>query len=336
VGDVVVGTCSWTDKTMIERWYPKEVRTPEQRLRYYAARYDTVEVDSTFYGIPRSEYAENWALRTPPEFVFHVKAYGLMTGHSVDERSLHPDIRDFDYELTPTGRVRNPEPRMVEAAFEVFLAELEPLREAGKLGGVLMQYPPWFTAEDAEHRRRNLDTIERGAALLEGLPMLVEFRHRSWVGERMLPKTLRFLEDRKLSYVAVDEPQIEGGTTMPPVVAATSPVGYVRLHGRNAGMWHARTASAADRFDYLYTPDELREWDDPVHHLADETERTYVMFNNCKYDYAPRNAREMAEILGDVVAPRRGEARTGDAAPDTAEVPARRGEEGRWQTGKLF
>ncbi len=90
---------------------------------------------------------------------------------------------------------------------------------------------------------------------------------------------------------------------MPPVTAATAPFGYVRLHGRNQGTWNARTASAADRFDYLYTPEELSEWREPIRQLAEETERTWVMFNNCKYDYAPRNAREMAEILGDVVAP---------------------------------
>src|SRR5512137_3080495 len=106
VGDVVVGTCSWTDKTMQERWYPAGVSTPEARLRYYAARFDTVEVDSIFYGLPRREFAEAWVRRTPPEFVFHVKAYGMMTGHEVDERSLHPDLRDHAYEVTARGRVR--------------------------------------------------------------------------------------------------------------------------------------------------------------------------------------------------------------------------------------
>ena len=307
MGDVVVGTCSWTDKTMIERWYPRGVNTAEARLRYYAARFDAVEVDSTFYGLPRPEVAENWVRRTPEGFTFHVKAYGLMTGHDVDERSLHPDLRDYDYELTSRSRVRHPDDRMFERAFELFLDGVEPLRRGRKMGGVLMQYPSYFQASDREHERRNLETIERAAELLKPLPVFVEFRHSSWVEGPQLQRTMRFLSDRFLTYVAVDAPQIPGAHIMPPVTAATSPLGYARFHGRNAGMWNARTATAADRFDYLYSPDELENWDEPIHQLAEETERTWVMFNNCKYDYAPRNAREMADILSDVLAPRLGE-----------------------------
>ena len=321
MGRVVVGTCSWTDKTMQERWYPPGVSTPEARLRYYAARFDTVEVDSVFYGLPRRQFAEAWVRRTPPEFVFHIKAYGMMTGHEVDERSLHPDLRDFSYEVTPRGRVRHPDPRMVERAFEIFREELAPLNEAGKLGGVLMQYPPYFAAKDRAQRERNLAEIESAAAMLEPWPVFVEFRHASWVAEENLEPTMRFLADRKLSFVAVDAPEIPGAPIMPRIHAATAPLGYVRFHGRNAGTWYAKTQTAADRFDYLYTPEELAEWSDPIRRIAEETERTYVMFNNCKYDYAPRNAKEMAEILGDLVEPRRGDIETGAPAPEDAEPP---------------
>lgn len=326
MGDAVVGTCSWTDKTMIERWYPAGVKSAEQRLRYYAARFDTVEVDSAFYGIPKPEYAVNWAKRTPAGFIFHVKAYAMMTGHDVDERALHPDLADagYRYELTPRGRVRHPEERMVEHAFELFGAAIEPLVEAGKMGGVLMQYPPWFTAESKEHRLRNMATIERDAALLAPLPMFVEFRHASWVDGANLSRTMRFLAERGLTFVSVDAPQV--GSAMPPVTAATGPNGYVRFHGRNRGMWNARTESAADRFDYLYEPGELSEWHEPIAQLASQTERTWVMFNNCKYDCAPRNAREMAEILGDVVAPRAGHVPTGDPAEPGAAPPESGGE----------
>jgi uncharacterized protein YecE (DUF72 family) len=297
---------------MIERWYPRGVSTPEARLRYYAARYDTVEVDSTFYGLPREDYARNWAARTPDSFTFHVKAYGLMTGHEVDERSLTPELRDFDYEISTRGRVRRPEERMVERSFDLFADALRPLVDAGKMGGVLLQYPASFSATDREAEHRNLATIERAAAMLAPLPAFVEFRHASWVTGSQLERTMRFLADRGLTYVAVDAPQIPGGHVMPSVTAATSPLGYVRFHGRNAAMWGARTATAADRFDYVYTQDELAEWVEPIDRLADETDRTWVMFNNCKYDYAPRNARELAEILGDVVAPRTCDVPTGE------------------------
>ncbi|MRR11018.1 DUF72 domain-containing protein, partial [bacterium] len=300
MGDVVVGTCSWTDKTMAEAYYPPGVSSAEARLRYYAERFDTVEVDSTFYGLPKPEYAENWVRRTPAGFIFHVKAFGLMTGHEVDERALHPDLREYPYQVTSRGRVRNAPPEMVERAFELFAQVLAPLREAGKMGGVLMQYPPYVTALDGRAMHEGFERIELAQEMLSGMRMFVEFRHNSWVTGRNLGQTMKFLADRGISYVAVDAPQMPGGTTMPPVTAATAPWGYVRLHGRNRTMWNARTASAADRFDYLYTHDELTEWAFSARQLAQDTERTFVMFNNCKYDYAPRNAGDMAAILGDV------------------------------------
>ena len=338
MGDVVVGTCSWTDKTMIERWYPRGVSTAESRLRYYAARYDTVEVDSTFYGLPREDYARHWAERTPDGFTFHIKAYGLMTGHEVDERSLTPELREYEYELSRSGRVRRPDPRMVDRSFELFAEAIAPLVDAGKMGGVLMQYPAYFTANDREHARINLEHIDRAAAILDPLPVFVEFRHSSWVTGAQLGRTMRFLADRNLTFVAVDAPQILGGHTMPPVTATTSRLGYVRFHGRNKSMWNARTASAADRFDYLYEPAELAQWAPSIADLARETERTWVMFNNCKYDYAPRNAREMAEILGDLVAPREGGAPTGEPAEleDGNSAAARRGANDKFATGQLF
>ena len=211
MGDVVVGTCSWTDRTMIERWYPRGMASAEARLRYYAARFDCVEVDSTFYGLPKREVAESWVRRTPDDFTFHVKAYGLMTGHEVDERALHPELRDYPYEVTTRGRVRNPPREMVERSFEIFLDELEPLHAAGKMGGVLMQYPPYVTATHRDHMRHNFEMIELGAELLRPLPVFVEFRHPSWVTEANLPKTMRFLADRGLTFVPVDAPQFPGG-----------------------------------------------------------------------------------------------------------------------------
>jgi len=269
----------------------------------------------------------NWAKRTPERFTFHVKAYGMMTGHDVDERALHPDLADagYQYEITPRGRVRRPEERMVEHAFELFRQSIEPLVEAEKMGGVLMQYPPWFTASSKEHRHHNMDTIERDVALLDPLRVFVEFRHPSWVEGANLSRTMRFLAERGLTYVAVDAPRV--GTAMPPMTAATGSQGYVRFHGRNRGTWNARTASAADRFDYLYTPQELAEWREPIEQLAEQTDRTWVMFNNCKYDYAPRNAREMAEILADAIAPRSGHTATGEPLSDEPEHETGAGEQ---------
>jgi uncharacterized protein YecE (DUF72 family) len=282
---------------MIEAWYPSAISTPAARLRYYAERFDTVEADAPFYAIPDRRVVENWAKRTPPGFVFHVKAFGMMTQHAADERALHPELREYPHAVE-RGRVKRPSPEMVDLAFDLFLEAIEPLEEAGKLGGILMQFPPFFTALDAALLEDNLAYLDYARGKLGKRRMLVEFRHPSWVEEGRARDTLKFLADRDITYVAVDAPQFPTHTTMPPLVAATSRVGYVRLHGRNRDTYFARNVSAADRFDYLYSREELEEWAPKVAELAAGTDVTYVMFNNCKYDYAPRNARDFAEILG--------------------------------------
>lgn len=295
-----MGTCSWTEKTMVDLWYPRGVTSPEQRLRYYATKFDTVEVDSSFYGIPRREYAAAWADRTPEHFVFHVKAYGMMTGHRVDARSLPPELRDFDHTVE-RGRVVDPDPDMVDASFDLFLASIEPVRLAGKLGGILMQFPPYFTSTTPANRTRGLDYLEYAASRLEGYRVLVEFRHPSWVDERHLRDTLDFLADRGLYFVSVDSPQFPDRSTMPPIAAVTGDWAYVRFHGRNTATWFATTKASSDRFDYRYSEAELREWEPRIRELAAEADETYVMFNNNKGDYAQRNAAEIATILGDLV-----------------------------------
>ena len=296
---------------MVDLWYPRGVTSPEQRLRFYASRFDTVEVDSSFYGIPRREYAAAWARRTPADFIFHVKAYGMMTGHEVDVRSLSPELRDFPHSVE-RGRVRHADPDMVDASFDLFLDAIEPLRDAGKLGGILMQFPPYFTATNRENERRGLDYLEYVADRLQDYRVLVEFRHPSWVDEHHLKRSLDFLTKRGMAFVSVDGPQIPGRPTMPPISALTSEWAYVRFHGRNADTWFAHTKSSADRFDYLYTSEELREWEPQIRSLAAEARETFVLFNNNKYDYAQRNAAEISTIFGDLVPPR---AQTGGDTP---------------------
>lgn len=302
MGSLRIGTCSWTDKTMVAAWYPPGVNTAEARLRYYAARFDTVEADSPFYAIPDRRTTTLWAERTPPGFVFHVKAFGMMTQHAVLEQALPPELRDFPHEVTERGRVARPDADMVDAAFDMFISAVEPLAESDKLGGILMQYPPYFTASP-DRLARNLGYLEYCREKLADRRMLVEFRHPSWVEGEQLARTLAFLEERGMSYVSVDAPQFAERLTMPPIAEVTSGVAYVRFHGRNRDTYFARTETAADRFDYLYTPDELCEWEGKLRDLAGAADETYVMFNNCRFDYAPRNAAEMAEILADLVDP---------------------------------
>ncbi len=299
MGSIRIGTCSWSDKTMLEAWYPPQVASnAKARLRYYAEHFDTVEADAPFYAIPRPIVAVNWADRTPEGFIFHVKAFGLMTRHAVEERMLPLELRELVTTVDARGRVQDPSPALIDATFDAFRAFIEPLAQAGKLGGVLMQFSPRVAATDRESMHEHLAYLEYAADRLAGIRLLVEFRHPSWVTGRRLSGTRRFLADRGLTFVSVDAPQIPGRPTMPPVALATTDWAYVRMHGRNREAYIGKHASAADRFDYLYSTEELREWEPKVRELAAETDVTWVMFNNCKYDYAPRNAREMTSILG--------------------------------------
>jgi uncharacterized protein YecE (DUF72 family) len=169
---------------------------------------------------------------------------------------------------------------------------LEPLRAQDKLGLILMQFPPYFVANTA-----NRDYIAYSLGLLAPNSVAVEFRHSSWVTTEVLPGTLDLLTELGATFVSVDEPRLEVANVLPPVTAVTADSAYVRFHGRNAATWNARASSAAERFKYLYSEKELREWTEPVHRLNEQASTTYLMFNNCYADYAPRNARQMLSLF---------------------------------------
>ena len=265
VATVRIGTCSWADQGLVEHWYPRGVSSPAARLAYYAERFDMVEVDSPYYRLPSPETAAKWAERTPDGFVFHAKASGEMTGHREQDR---------------------------ETAFGEFRAALAPLEAAGKLRGVLLQYHPRFVKS-----REALDELATVRALLEPLVPLVEFRHRSWLEEDARADTFSFLERHGLAYVSVDAPRTRASNVVPRVAAATPPVAYVRFHGRNWKTWNIKGTSSADRFDWMYSREELAEWVEPLAELAGEAEEVYALFNNNNADYAPRSARILRTLL---------------------------------------
>jgi uncharacterized protein YecE (DUF72 family) len=296
---VRVGTCSWADETLTKTWYPPAVRTAEARLHHYADRFDTVEVNASYYALPSPDAAAAWARRTPAGFVFHVKAFGMMTRHPVRAEQLPADLRS-EAPLDDRGRVDHPPTELRAEVFTRFRAALEPLREAGKLGGILMQFPSYVTLKPA-----SLRYLEWAKEQLGGDEMMVEFRHRSWLEPASAPQTLEFLERLGATYVMVDAPRTDARNLVPTVVGATSATAYLRLHGRNAATWNVRGRSAAERFDYLYSRDELAEWSEPLRELSALTERTYAMFNNNgrttgpdgPIAQAPTNAAMLREIL---------------------------------------
>ena len=185
-----VGTCSWTDPTMVRAWYPPSERTAADRLRYYAGHFDTVEVDSSYYGMPTPATARLWVERTPPGFVFHVKAFGMLTRHGVKPEQLPPPLREgHTFELDRGGRILHPPRALREDAFALFGEALEPLRDAGKLGMILMQFPPYFVDNEA-----NREYIVWSTERLAPDRVAVEFRHNSWVQPDVLEDTLGLLE----------------------------------------------------------------------------------------------------------------------------------------------
>lgn len=289
---VRVGLCAWTDKGLIDLWYPPSAKSAEARLRYYAEQFDTVEVNSSYYAIPEVATAQRWADRTPDGFTFHVKAFGLMTGHRVRPEQLPPDLRPLVDQLTARGHVE-PSEVLEERVFRRFRDMLEPLAEAGRLGGVLMQYPPSFRmGGDAAAR------IEQDRDRLRGFEMLTEFRQRDWLSERFRDETIDLLRRLGVTYVAVDAPRVSSPNVAQSVPAATSDTAYIRFHGRNAATWNARGSSASERFDHYYTEDELRQWVEPLRELAlSGVSRIYAMFNTNNADQGPVNANLLRDIL---------------------------------------
>jgi uncharacterized protein YecE (DUF72 family) len=274
VTEVRIGTCSWADEALSKHWYPKGLPAAE-RLSYYAQHFDTVEVDSTYYRLPVDEMVRRWAERTPDGFVMHVKAFGLMTRHPVKAEALPPDLRD-DAPTDDKGRIDRPSREFRGEVFRRFLDALEPLRSVGKLGGILFQFPSYVVYKD-----RSLDYLQWAREQLGGDEMLVEFRHVSWLDDEHRDDTLRFLEELRATHVIVDAPRIEGAKNVAPtVLALTSPTTYVRFHGRNADTWNKRGGSASERFDYLYSDEELQEWIGPLRELAGQAQQAYAFFNN--------------------------------------------------------
>jgi uncharacterized protein YecE (DUF72 family) len=291
MGHIRVGTASWTDRTLIESgWYPPEADTPEKRLRYYARQFPLVEVDSTYYALPAEQTAALWAARTPAGFTFNVKAYSLFTQHPTPVASLPVDLREA---AGKTGKKRvylkDVDPAVADEAWQRFLAALEPLERAGKLGAILLQFPPWFPIS-----RSRKDYIVSCAQRAAPRRVCVEFRNRTWMTPGNQEETLEFLSSHRLPYVCVDMPQ-GYRDSIPPVLAATDPeLAVVRLHG-HSGKWDSKDIH--ERFGYRYSNEELAEWAAKVAALADDAADTQVLFNNCYRDYAQSNAQHLAGLL---------------------------------------
>ena len=292
-GEILVGTASWTDKTLLDSgWYPSDAKTAEARLAYYASQFPVVEVDATYYAPPSERNSALWVERTPKHFTFNIKAYSLLTQHPTRIASLPKDVREHAPEGKTNCYQKDLPAKDVDKVFDMFAQALMPLHSAGKLGYVLFQFPEWFVPGDAQR-----DYIVHAAERLSDFRIAVEFRRGTWMTDKSAPRTLAFLSDHNLPYVCVDMPQ-GFDSSVPPVVAATAhDLAVVRFHGHNDENWKRKGVSTAERFDYLYSPKELKQWAPKLGELAGEAKRLHVMFNNCYGDKGVRNAKQMADLL---------------------------------------
>ncbi|MDQ2728427.1 MAG: DUF72 domain-containing protein [Actinomycetota bacterium] len=266
-----------------------------ERLAFYASQFPIVEADSTYYFPPSPELTRGWAERTPETFTMNVKAYSLLTGHPTRPNSLWADLREA---IKPEfADKRNVYPSHLdgdatEEAWYRFEAALRPLRDAGKLGAVLMQYPEWFTAKKAN--RAELAAIR---ARWADLPVCVEFRSPTWLATpEDRERTLETLRDLGLALVVVDAPS---ASKLPTVVEVTHPdLAVVRFHGRNDETWKKPGTTAAERFRYLYSKSQLRGWVPKIEALGARATTVHALMNNCYEDYGVRNAADLAAAMG--------------------------------------
>ena len=292
MADIRVGTASWTDKTLIESgWYPPEANNAEKRLRYYTRQFPLVEVDSSYYALPAEQTAAAWAHRSPKGFTFNIKAFSLFTQHPTRVAALPKDLRPAVEKAAggkPNVYLKDVDPAVTDEAWERFLTALEPLRQTGRLGAILFQFPQWFVIGRA--RREYILLVAERVAPRQ---VCIEFRNKTWMSEDNREETLKFLSDHQLPYVCVDEPQ-GYPSSVPPVLAATAPLAVVRMHG-HSDKWDSRNIQ--EKFRYRYPEKELKEWAPKVRALAADADTTHVLFNNCYSNDAQVNARQLADLL---------------------------------------
>jgi len=297
MSNIRIGIASWTDRSLIDsgRFYPREAKSPEARLRFYAAQFPIVEVDSSYYAMPSPDVSRVWEALTPDDFVFNVKAFRLFTGHQTAPAALPKDIREALGPIHKKNVYYKDMPEELRAElWSRFREAIQPLRQAGKLGAVHFQFAPWlvFHPENFKH-------VDECAEQLEDHRLAVEFRNSSWFEGKQADRTLSFERERGLVNVVVDGPQ--GLANSVPAVweVTTDALAIVRLHGRNRETWNQKgLTTSAERFNYDYSIPELEELAGKIETLSRKVRTTAVVLNNNYQDQGQRNARELMTILG--------------------------------------
>lgn len=270
MGRLLIGTSSWSDQGP---FYPAGVKQAQQ-LPFYASHFPVVEVNTSYYHVPRRSMVEGWVERTPPGFVFDVKPPRELTS-TPDE---------------PGGDAPEPDADLAQR----FLDAIQPLVEANKLGAITFQFPPSYRNVE-EHR----DYLRVLPELFPDIALAVEFRRRDWLDEEHAGETLALLAEAGLSYTMADEPQVGTGS-VPPVYGVTNrKLAIIRFHGRNTRTWYSFGSGSEGRFDWDYSHEELAEWIPNIERATDEADEVHLFFNTNRGDgQGVRNAKMLMEMLG--------------------------------------
>jgi len=289
-----LGISSWSTPELEKSgFYPTEARLAADRLRYYSSKFSVAEIDSSYHFFPTARNIDLWLENTPTDFAFDVKAFSLFTGQPTPLSSLPKSIRDkYGSQVKAKGNIylhHLPE-EAIDELWARFDRTVNRFHDAGKLGAVLFQFPPWFYPQTASY-----DYISGCRERLPGHRLSVEFRVGGWLAGQK-EETLEFLRRLDIGLVCVDEPQLFR-SSVPPVAEATSSLAIVRFHGRNEETWEKKGIPADEKFNYLYTERELLEWLPRIKRLA-ETAEVHVIFKNKHADYPLQNVNQMQSLLG--------------------------------------
>jgi uncharacterized protein YecE (DUF72 family) len=284
---VFIGTSGWNYPTGKGTWngifYPPAERRGRafDELSFYAERFNTVEVNTTFYGQPRAQVSLGWAKRTPPGFEFSLKLYQKFT---------HPTMTSGT--RSNRGRTSNDDEAVSLADVDAFKVGIDPLAQAGKLGALLAQFPASFkdTPEARDYLRWLLQTFR-------DYPMTLELRHRSWSDDSH--EIFELLNEYGAAWTQIDEPKFRSSIRQD-LMPNVRTFYYLRLHGRNAEQWWAHKKSE-DRYNYLYSENELKPFAEVVQNARAQVKKLYAYLNNHFAAQAVADATVLRHLLDEPV-----------------------------------
>lgn len=257
---IFFGTAGWSYPDWEGIVYPSDIGKKSDRLSYISNYIDVIEINSTFYHPPSPKIAMNWVKKVEhsPDFKFSVKLSKVFT----HERII--SINDV----------------------KVFTEGILPLKENGRLASILIQFPWSF-----KYNESNLEYIKRVCEYFYRFPLVLEIRHNSW----NIVQFYQFLSDSGIGFCNIDQPIFY--QSLKPTEVVTSPVGYVRLHGQNYETWFNKEATRDERYDYLYSEEELLEWLKKIKNISKIARETYVIANNHYKGKALVNILQMKKLF---------------------------------------